>query len=285
MRKIRNCASAQMATGVSKCQFDFGKLKGAIIVERGKKLPADLTAEKLEEACHADRPDRVYPIFTFVEYAKNGGEPQVGATGYGPQGVTGVNARTDALTMDKFYEALNASLLKTMNTPYDVYFWDDKKMLYGCNDGTDVLAGIPMSTIYPTVTDHPTSSAKSTMVVNFCHEDAQASMENYDYIQLNFDPKNFAVGLVAVELVAVDGSKYKLIESIGGYDRTAEFGSLIASGATTVLGNVTSATYNAEDDTLSIVTKDSGVPYLKAPSALYEAGIKGIEQVVKPVSV
>ena len=96
MRKIRNCASTQMATGVSKCQIDFGKLKGAIIVERGKKLPADLTAEKLEQACHADRPDRVYPIFTFVEYAKNGGEPQVGATGYGPQGVTGVNARTDS---------------------------------------------------------------------------------------------------------------------------------------------------------------------------------------------
>lgn len=40
-------------------------------------------------------------------------------------------------------------------------------MLIGYNDDTDILAGIPMSTVYPTVTQYPTSSAKSAMTVSF----------------------------------------------------------------------------------------------------------------------
>ena len=48
-------------------------------------------------------------------------------------------------------------------------------MLIGYNDGTDLLAGIPMSSVYPTVTQYPTSSAKSAMTVSFAHEDAEES--------------------------------------------------------------------------------------------------------------
>lgn len=279
MRKTRVCAGSRLNTGVSKCQIDFEKIKGVIIVEKGKKLPADLDAKKLEELCHADRPERVYPILTFVEYAKNGGEPQTGSTGYGPLGVTGVSARTDTFTLDKFYESLNASLLKVMNSPFDVYYFDAKHLLYGYNDGTEILAGIPMSCIYPTVTPHPTSSAKSVMTVSFCFEDAQDAMENFDYVQLDFNPKTAVIGLVGVQLEKASDNAYKLIEAIGGYDRTAEFGELIADGAAEVLGNATSATYNADGETITVVAKDSGVPYLKSPSVLYEKGIKGIEQV------
>ena len=46
MRKTRICDSAEMNTGGSACSVDWGKIKGAIIVEHGKKLPADLTPEK-----------------------------------------------------------------------------------------------------------------------------------------------------------------------------------------------------------------------------------------------
>ena len=74
MRQTRQCADAQLSTGVSKCQPDFGKMKGAIITEHGTKLPADLTADKLEELAHEDRPGRIYGVGEFVEYAKEGGE-------------------------------------------------------------------------------------------------------------------------------------------------------------------------------------------------------------------
>lgn len=279
MRKIRNCASAKLNTGVSKCQIDFGKIKGAIIVESGVKLPAELTGEDFEKLCHANRPDRALPVLLFVEYAKNGGEPQVSAVGYGGNQVSSVNARTDTFTLDKFYESLNASMLKTMNVPFDVYYFDDKNMLYGYNDGSDVLAGVPMSTIYPIVTPHPTSSAKSTMTVNFCLEDAQDAMENFDYVQLDFDLKRFAIGLVGVQIVQVEGSKYKIVEAIGGYDRTAEFGTLIADNAASTLTGVSSAQYDEETETLTLTVDGNATPKLKKPAELYKAGVKGIEQV------
>ena len=63
----------------------------------------------------------------------------------------------------------------------------------------------------------------------------------------------------------------------GGYDRTEEFGSLIADGAAEIMNNVTSATYS--DGIITIVSKAGAVPSLKAPSVLFEKGIKGIEQV------
>ena len=279
MRKIRNCNSSKLNTGVSKCQIDFGKVKGSIVVERGVKLPADLTGESLEELCHADRPNRALPILLYVEYAPNGGEPQVSAVGYGGNSVSGVSALTDAFTMDKFSEALNASLLKTMNTQYDVYHFDDKNILYGYNDGTDVLAGIPMSTIYPKAVMHPTSSAKSQLTINYCYEDAQDAMENFDYVQLDFDPKRFVIGLVGVKIEKVEGTKYKIVEAIGGYDRTAEFGVTIADKASATLNGVSSAQYDAETETLTLTVEDGKTPTLKSPAELYAAGVKGIEQV------
>ena len=93
MRKLRTCDSAQLNTGVSKCPPDFENMKGAILVPPGTKLPADLTAEKLEQMVHADRPGRIFGIVRFTEYAKNGGEIQTAANGYDGEAPTGVSAR------------------------------------------------------------------------------------------------------------------------------------------------------------------------------------------------
>ena len=279
MRKIRTCKSSQLNTGGSGCKIDWAKVKGAIMVEHGTKLPTDITGEKLAELCHADRPGRVYPIFPFFEYAKNGGEPQVNAVGYGSNQFNGLNAQTDTFTLNRFDEVLNVMLLKCAGKQWDVYYWDGNNILIGYNDGTDVLAGIPMSTIYPTVTQYPTSGAKSTMTVSFCHEDAEDSQVNFDYEQLEFNPKNFLKGLVDVlfEPSNKGANTYMIVEKIGGYDRTEEFGQLIADKAVEVLNNVTSATY--ADGVLTIVPKESGTPSLKAPSVLCENNIVGIEQV------
>ena len=142
-------------------------------------------------------------------------------------------------------------------------------MLIGYNDDTDILAGIPMSTVYPTVTQYPTSSAKSAMTVSFSHEDVEDSQLHFDYVQLDFNPKNFVKGLVDVVFQKLEAENtYKIVEVVGGYDRTEEFGSLIADGAAEVMNNVTSATYS--DGIITIVPKAGAVPSLKAPSVLYE---------------
>lgn len=49
MRNTRVCESAEMNTGGSACKVDWGKVKGAILVEHGVKLPANITADELEK--------------------------------------------------------------------------------------------------------------------------------------------------------------------------------------------------------------------------------------------
>lgn len=281
MRKTRTCTGFNLNTGVSKCHLDPEKVKGGILVPHGVKLPAELTATKAKELCHADRPGRIYPILPFVEYAKNGGEPQVAANGYGSSKMTGISALTYTFTMDKFYPELNASLTKTANKAWDAYFYDEKNVIYGLNDGTDTLAGIPMSTVYSTPTPHPTSSAAATMDVSFAFEDARNYFENMDFVQLDFAIARSLIGLTPVELVKAGdtGNDYKLLEKVGGYDLTSTYGKLLADNANLVSGGASGITYNETTETLTIATTGSAVPTLKAPSLLFEAGIEGIEQV------
>lgn len=274
MRKTRICDSAEMNTGGSACSVDWGKVKGAIIVEHGKKLPADLTPEKLAELCHADRPERIYPILTFVEYAKSGGEAQVSAVGYGPNQYNGLNAQTDTFTLARFDEMLNAELLRCANKQWDVYYWDSNKMLIGYNDGTDELAGIPMSAIYPGSTPYSTSGAKSSMTVNFAHLDAEDSQLNFDYVKLDFNPASVLKGLTEVMLVEASSGKYKVVECVGGYDRTAEFADALSTGAEQVFTGVTSASY---ENGLITITAGEGEISVKQPSVLYTNDIKWVE--------
>lgn len=281
MRKIRNCEGATLNTGVSKCPLDPEKVRGAILVPHGTKLPDELTATKLKELCHATRAERIYPVKPFVEYAKNGGEPQVSATGYGASQMTGISALTYGFTMDKFYPELNASLTKTANTAWDAYFYDDKNILYGINDGTDTLAGIPMSTVYSTPTPHPTSSANATMDVSFAFEDVRYYFEHYDFVKLDFPIARNLVGLTPVELVktGTTGNDYKLIEKIGGYDLTSTYGEILAENPTLLGASASGVTYNQAAQTLTISTTGNIVPALKSPADLLDKGIEGIEQV------
>lgn len=274
MRPTRNCFQADFNSGKSGCPIDYGKIKGAIIVPAGEKLPAGFDGEDLREACHADVPNRIYPVITFVEYAKNGGEPQVSAVGYGPNKVTGINAQTDTFTLDEVDYGLNAELLKSKNVKRDVYYFDENGVVYGVNDGTDVLAGIPMACIYPTIVPHPTSSAKESLTVSFCHVDAEKSQQNYDFITTDFHLEDSLIGLVPVELVKDGDNKYHIVEKIGGYDRTAEFGPTVATKASSVIDGISAATY--ADGALTLTVTQGATPALKAPSALYDNGIEGI---------
>ena len=279
MKKARNCDNTSFNTGVSKCPLAIGKMKGAIIVKHGQKLPADMTAEKLEELIHADRDTRAYGVVEFVEYAKNGGEAQTSATGYGAEQFTGISAQKDTFTLDKFYPELHAALTKSANVKRDVYFFDENNVLYGMSDGTDVLAGFPMSAIYSDATPFPTSSANPVMTITFAHANAKKAIIGYDFIQLDFAPASVTLGLTPVVLVKESGSAYKILEKVGGYDVTAIYGPLIATAGSTVIdGTATAVTYSEENDNLTITTTGDAVPRLKSAKVLYANDIKGIEQ-------
>ncbi|WP_300697548.1 hypothetical protein [uncultured Bacteroides sp.] len=274
MRKTRICENARINTGSSICKIDWGKIRGCILMESGQKL-TEFTREALEQLCHADRPMRIYPIVGFVEYAKNGGEPQVSAVGYGPSLYNGLNTQTDTFTLPKFDETLNANLMKGASQEWDVYFFDEKR-IYGYNDGTDILAGMRMATVYPTVTPFSTSSSKSTMTVSFCHADIEDTLMHIDFVDMSFNLSKVLKGLTEVVLEKKgETTEYQIVEKIGGYDLTSLYGDVIAKNATTVLLGATSATY--ENGALTIVA--AGDVSLAAPSVLYENDIKYIEGV------
>ena len=85
------------------------------------------------------------------------------------------------------------------------------------------------------------------------------------------------MGLTSVQLVSTGTENtYKIIEKQGGYDVTSKFGSAIATAPTGIISNVTAATYDSETETLTLTVANGKTPSLKAPSALYQAGIKGI---------
>lgn len=280
MRPIRTCDDSHLNTGLSKCPVDFARMKGAIIVPYGTKLPAELTVDKLTKLAHADEHERIYGIAGFCEYAPEGGEAQTGAVGYGGLQVTGYSDRADTFTLAKNFPELHASLTKSSGKQFGVYFFDEKNYLYGLNDGTDLLAPFPMSTIHSNATPYSTSSAKSTMTVKFCHEDARAAIEDADYVKLDFKPERAVLGLVAVKLVKTGdaGNEYKLLEKIGGYDLTPMLGGIIAENPS-VINGATAATYDETKKTLTLTVSGTVTPKLKAPKLLLEAGIEGFEEV------
>lgn len=280
MRNLRKCNTGHLNTGISKCPVDFARMKGAIIVPYGSKLPADLSVEALTKQAHADEAERIYGIVGFCEFAQEGGEAQTGAVGYGGLQVTGYSDRADTYTLDKNYPELHASLTKCAGNKFGAYYFDEKNMLYGLNDGTDELAPFPMNTIHSNATPYSTSGSKSTMTVKFCHEDSRAAIENADYIQLDFNPMRATLGLTGVKLIKVgdSGNDYKLIEAVGGYDLTSTFGPLMADN-TNVISGATAVEYDTDKEVITLTVSGSATPALKAPKLLLEAGISGIEQV------
>ena len=271
-------ASSPLYAGVSECPINYDKIKMVILVEPGTKLPKTLTAEKLEEMAHADGKLRCYGIKEIVEYAKNGGEIQTAAVGYGPEEITGVSARKDTFTLKKFNPVLHAALTMAGNKEWDAYLVDDENVVYGINDGTEELAGFPMANVFSNATPHPTSSAKPTMDVTLSFANPKQAITKFDFIKLSFDPKKLTLSLKPVKLEKTTDGKYKVFEAVGGTDVTRIYGALIATAGTAVLTGATSAaTYDSATNVLTIA--GSGEVRFKAPSVLFTNNIKGIEQV------
>lgn len=275
MRNIRNCKRGLLNTGKSQCPLDLSHIVAAIVVEVGMNWPTDATASSIREACHADRPNRLMPILTFVEYAKEGGEAQASGQGYGGVQVNSISARTDTFTLDKYYPDLAASLSKAMNLPFEVFYVDENDVVYGRRVG-DNLRGFPITTLYGNPTPHPTSSNPATLTVSFAFENARDAIEDFDFIEHDFNLKDSLVSLTEVELVSTATNKYKIVEKVGGLDLTSKYATIITASATSVISGISAATYDSENEVLTLTVSNGATPALKAPSALYTAGIEGI---------
>ena len=278
MSRIRSCASNSFFTGKSVCEIDYDKIKYLLLTKHGVKLQYD-TLDNLRAMCHADLPNRAYGFPQIVNWEPNGGEVQTSQVGYGPTVYIGVSARTDAFTVDKFRHYLRAEILKNVDEEFDMYLIDAKNNLYGLNDGTDELAGIPV-TIYPSGNDHPGASDKASLAVNVSYVDVEEYMMKLDVVPLDYAARSAVYGLmpVTLEKVGSTGNNYKLVEYYGKGDATAKFGELISDNVASVLNGATAATYDATNNYITVtLASDSTAPTLKAASVLEANGIYGIE--------
>lgn len=278
MSRIRSCASNSFFTGKSVCEIDYDKIKYLLLTKHGVKLQYD-TLDNLRAMCHADLPNRAYGFPQIVNWEPNGGEVQTSQVGYGPNVYNGVSARTDAFTVDKFRHYLRAEILKNVDEEFDMYLIDAKNNLYGLNDGTDELAGIPV-TIYPSGNDHPGASDKASLAVNVSYVDVEEYMMKLDVVPLDYAARSAVYGLmpVTLEKVGSTGNNYKLVEYYGKGDATAKFGELISDNVASVINGATAATYDATNNYITVtLASDSTAPTLKAASVLEANGIYGIE--------
>lgn len=279
---FRQCSAAgRFNTGQVTCPLQPDKIKGIILVQHGYKLPAELTAEAFLEACHADYPNRIYPIKGIVEYAPSGGEAQVSATGYGPSKVTSYSARTDTFTLGDFNLSLQAMLVSAKSTLFDMFPYDYNNVIYGVNDGTDNLAGIELAGVYPSGQQWTSSGQVAYLAFNALIKDVEKYMQTASVIQADFDLDSALQGLSFVDFVKMDDGEnaYKMVEHFDHLDLTPYYGSLIQENAETVLTNNTALTSVNYDSQKQVITVGSAItPLLATPSTLYESGIKGIEQ-------
>lgn len=278
MSRIRSCTSNAFFSGKSVCEIDYDKIKWVILTNHGVKLSYN-SGEALRTMCHAAVGGRAYGLPQIVNWEVNGGEAQTSQVGYGPSTYNGVSARTDTFTMDMFRHYLRSVILKNVDEEFDMYLIDYKNNLYGLNDGTDTLAGIPV-TIYPSGNDHPGASDKASLALNVVYSDVEQYMLDLDVVPLGYSASSYVYGLMPVTLVetAASSGKWKVIEYYGKGDATAKYGSLIATNMSTVLDGVTACTYDATANALTITLGTGATaPALKGSSVLAGAGIYGIE--------
>ena len=279
MARIRKCAGSKFHTGVSVCELDYDKIKAVVLTRRGVKLDYSDLNNMLEQ-CHAGVAERCYPFKGIINWEPNGGEAQTSQVGYGPTMYNGMSARTDAFTLDKFRHYQRAEILKNAEEDWDAYYIDMRNNIYGLNDGTETLAGIPVN-IYPSGNDHPGASDKASLVLNVVYVDVEEYMLNLDVHELGFNANNALTGLMPVELVKLgtSGNEYKLVEHYGGGDCTAKYGEIVAQGGQDVidLTGLSAVTYDSSKNTLTI-TGTGTAPKLKDAATLFENSIFGIEQ-------
>ena len=277
MSRLRTCKTASFFSGQSVCEIDYNKIRGMVLVEHGTTLSYSTLAD-LRTMCHADLPDRAYGFPAIINWEPSGGEAQVSQVGYGPNAYNGMSARTDAFTLDAYRHYLRAQILANANEVFDMYLIDLQNNLYGLNDGTDTLAGIPV-TIYPSGNDHPGATDKASLVVNVAYQDVEYYMLHLDVEPLEYDALSGVFGLmpVTLEKIGSSGNNYKVVEYEGKGDATAKYGALIAENATDVLDGVTAATYDAANNVLQLTVTQNATPALKKASVLCTNGIYGIE--------
>ena len=275
MKKYRDCGSETFNTGSSKCPFVPDYVKVIVLTPEDMVINDDEFETRIEEMIHADRPGRIYPIGQVAEYAPSGGEAQTSQQGYGPSQITSYSELIEVWTMENFDEGLLANLMKLKNQRMRALFIDKNNVVYGQSDTDATIKGYLISSIYPSsVQRYKTSGDNASMAVSLVYDDVEKAWLETKSLQADVDLVEKAKGLVWVDVEKTEssGTSYRVVEHYGKYNLTTVYGSLLAKSD--VWNNASAVEY--VNGVLNITSTET--PSLKSPSALFEAGVKGIEQ-------
>jgi len=273
---VRTCPSDnKFNTGGSYCPIEPGKVKAIIMATIDLAMPFSVTAEKVKELCHEDRPNRIYPLKNVVDYAPSGGEAQTSETGYGGTKIIGYSAKVDAFTMGNYDAEIVKSLTKIKNSKLYVFYVDSEGQVHGIKkDGdNENLYGIP-AIVYVTDQSFDTSSAEANYIVNVALEDVERYMLMRFAFQPAFDIYDALIGLISVSWVEADSGKYQLVDG-----SMTNISGVYSTLTTTDFEESPSAvSYDASINGFTI-TGGSTPPQLKSAKELLANNIAGIEQV------
>lgn len=274
----RACSGAAFNSGVSACAFEPGKIKALILTQHGVSLPATLSASELEKACHADRPNRIYPIKMIVNYEPNGGEVQTQDVGYGPTKISGYSAKADTWTLDNYDENLRQCIANAKGARFDMFLVDDENVIYGMREN-DTIVGIPLAGVAFGGQSFSTADAQASLTVTTYYQDWEAYVKDATIVQADFDVVEAVNGLVFVDFVnGANAGGYKLVEHYSRTDITAIYGQALATAGTSAIDMTGTPTWTYDTGANELhQTGGTGDPTLKAPSVLQGLDILGIE--------
>ena len=93
---------------------------------------------------------------------------------------------------------------------FDAYFVDENNVIYGMNDGTKDLAGIPLSGVYPGGQDWDSSGTEANLTIATMFKDYEKYIKNADVRAYDFDVVDALKGLVYVDLVSTEDKNTNL---------------------------------------------------------------------------
>jgi hypothetical protein len=268
---VRTCPSAEkFNTGGSYCPIDPSKVKALILATKDLAIPFSATAESIKEMCHADRPNRIYPIKGIVEYAPSGGEAQTETQGYGGMKIIGYSAKDDVFTLGEYDMEIVKNITRVKNATMYVFYVDADNQIHGiAKDDNESIYGVPAK-VYVGDQSFDTSSTNANTTLHIALEDVEKFMLNRTAFKPEFDVVDNLIGLLNVRFVLLENNKYKLVDS-SNTDITAVYKDLTTNA-------LASATSSFEYESQNEVFTAGTMPTLKTPSELYELGIIGIEQ-------
>lgn len=265
-------------TGMSRSQIQRGKVKGLILVGHGHPLAGEITAESLELAFHANKPNRAFPVRLIDEYAPSGGEAQVAQQGYGSNKVTGYSAFSEAYTIDVPDGGLRANVLNASGQAFDMYIVTEHNVIFGQKNDKGMLCGIPLAGIHVGGQSFDSSGQAANLVLTVLYKDVEQYWKNEGNEFCEFNVVDALNGIVCVDLVTKEANKYKIREHYGRLDVTEYYADLLTGeNASKCWNGITGMTFT-NGFLVGTPASGGGAVSLKAASELQANGVTGIEQ-------